>query len=513
MPKQLLQYDLLISCPGDVQSETIIIRECISKFNKTIGTNRGYIVSEKHWSTHSYPESGGKPQSLLNEQFVLDCDLAVAVFWTKFGTPTDEYDSGTEEEIEELLKSGKQVFLYFSDCPVTPSSVKAAQYDKITAFREKYKDRGIYFTYSNLEKFRELFFDHLSLYFQKVITEDTMAAIVIENNTSSLAIVGTSNNEIIEETNVYRTKYLDSGFLDKQKNIVMDKLNEVSSFVLPPREQKPIRKNVLSQMSIFDQPLEDFLVSDNIKSTIHNFMKEAMYDYDELEFFNIGNLQKKIPIIASPLLNNKVEIIGTDDEKKKHALIVDVYWGIRKLNEYKDFFSVIDSKYMLDLALTNNGTKYDEDIDVKLFFEKGCLCPIGELPIPGDEVIQQGDNFFRRIYTSTETPFVSEFPNRPMYPPLYSGGPTLFGESHKEVMEKERKKYQNNLKTIFCYSFYEGTAYSAITYNQSYLKQGTTTHFPARIVLNYNPEKISYEISSKHSPKVIKGELDIGNNL
>ena len=33
-----------------------------------------------------------------------DCDAAVAIFWTKFGTPTDKYGSGTEEEIEEMLR-------------------------------------------------------------------------------------------------------------------------------------------------------------------------------------------------------------------------------------------------------------------------------------------------------------------------------------------------------------------------------------------------------------------------
>ena len=40
---------------------------------------------------------GGKPQALLNEQFVNKCDAAVAIFWTRFGSPTDEYGSGTEE--------------------------------------------------------------------------------------------------------------------------------------------------------------------------------------------------------------------------------------------------------------------------------------------------------------------------------------------------------------------------------------------------------------------------------
>ena len=90
-----------------------------------------------------------------NEQFVNKCDAAVAIFWTKFGSPTDEYGSGTEEEIERMLQSGKQVFMYFSDKSIQPSQMNSGGYEKIQAFREKYKDRGIYFTYSSDEEFNE----------------------------------------------------------------------------------------------------------------------------------------------------------------------------------------------------------------------------------------------------------------------------------------------------------------------------------------------------------------------
>lgn len=67
------------------------------------------------------------------------------MFWTKFGTPTDKYGSGTEEEIEEMLSSGKQVFMYFLDIPVELSTVDMEQYGKLKDFKNKYENRGIYF--------------------------------------------------------------------------------------------------------------------------------------------------------------------------------------------------------------------------------------------------------------------------------------------------------------------------------------------------------------------------------
>ena len=35
MPKSFMQYDLLISCPGDVVDEIEIINKCVESFNQT----------------------------------------------------------------------------------------------------------------------------------------------------------------------------------------------------------------------------------------------------------------------------------------------------------------------------------------------------------------------------------------------------------------------------------------------------------------------------------------------
>ena len=165
MPKSVIQYSLLISCPGDIKEEINCVEECVTQINTLYSDALGIEIVTKHWRKSSYAQSGGKPQALLNEQFVNDCDAAVAILWTRFGTPTDEYGSGTEEEVEIMLSSGKQVFMYFSDKPLSPSQMNEESYKKVQAFREKYKDRGIYFTYSSDEEFKTLFFAHLSQFF------------------------------------------------------------------------------------------------------------------------------------------------------------------------------------------------------------------------------------------------------------------------------------------------------------------------------------------------------------
>lgn len=164
MPTSINQYKLLISCPGDVIDEVNIIMEVVERFNQQFSEKLGITILPKHWNKSAYPQSGDKPQNLLNEQFVKDCDAAVAIFWTRFGTPTDHYESGSEEEINLMLQAGKQVFLYFCEKPAKPG-YDAKQYDKVQAFKEKYRNKGIYCSYDSTEEFKELFFVHLIQHF------------------------------------------------------------------------------------------------------------------------------------------------------------------------------------------------------------------------------------------------------------------------------------------------------------------------------------------------------------
>ena len=165
MAQNVVLYDILISCPGDIIEEREIINEAITRFNDLYSDTLGITLRSRHWSKNSFPESGDKPQVLLNKQFVNSCDAAVAIMWGRFGTPTDEYGSGTEEEIEIMLSQGKQVFMYFSDKSIPPSKIDSDQYKQVSAFREKYKDRGIYSVFSSSEEFRKMFFAHISQYF------------------------------------------------------------------------------------------------------------------------------------------------------------------------------------------------------------------------------------------------------------------------------------------------------------------------------------------------------------
>ena len=114
------------------------------------------------WETHHLLR-WGTDLSDSNKQILKDCDLLVGVFWTRLGTPTGDYASGTVEEIEEHIKAGKPVMLYFSGAPVHPDSIDAEQYADLKKFKDACKSRGLLETYADFNEFKDNFYRQLQL--------------------------------------------------------------------------------------------------------------------------------------------------------------------------------------------------------------------------------------------------------------------------------------------------------------------------------------------------------------
>jgi hypothetical protein len=96
-----------------------------------------------------------------------DCDLLVGIFWTKLGTPTGSFKSGTAEEIQKHLDAGKPAMVYFSTAPVAPQSIDADQFAALTDFKGWCKDRGLVETFQNAEDFRTKFTNQLQIQLHK----------------------------------------------------------------------------------------------------------------------------------------------------------------------------------------------------------------------------------------------------------------------------------------------------------------------------------------------------------
>lgn len=162
-------YNVMIASPGDVASERSIIRDVIYEWNAVNSTSKNIVLLPVGWESHSSPEMGTSAQDIINQQVLEKCDLLIGVFWTRIGTPTNDYTSGTVEEIEKHIATGKPAMLYFSKQPVHLDSVDSQQFAELQKFKETCKERSLFVEYDSHSDFKDKFYRHLQL---KVINHD-----------------------------------------------------------------------------------------------------------------------------------------------------------------------------------------------------------------------------------------------------------------------------------------------------------------------------------------------------
>lgn len=170
MAKPVTHISVFLASPGDVVTERSIAFDLIHEWNDLHTDTQSASLQIKTWQTSAYPELGKRPQAVVNEQVLDDCDIVLGIFWTRFGSPTGVAESGTEEEIRRSLASERPVLLYFSDVPVNPSKIEQSQYQNVRAFRDEFRNTGLVWSYASHEQFRDYLRRHLARSVQKLLS-------------------------------------------------------------------------------------------------------------------------------------------------------------------------------------------------------------------------------------------------------------------------------------------------------------------------------------------------------
>ena len=505
MPKSITQYDLLISCPGDITDEVSIIEDVVADFNQQFTKPLGISIQTRHWSKSSYPQSGGKAQELLNEQFVKDCDAAVAIFWTRFGTPTDEFKSGSEEEIQIMLDAGKQVFIYFCEKPVKPG-YDSAQYKLV----EAYKEKGIYCTYDSNESFKELFYAHLTQHF---LTAKTINNIKSEIK-PLLALKSILDNNSISDSLIVQ-KYIVPNPMSEEKRLqrIKNKIDYVNTIHFYKKEKATLTaadlKPTIAAVSSFD-----FLkgsrvtIDDETRAIISAFANEKDYKLSN-DFFDLGELCEDMAsqIVASMNGGGRV-LKGKETEKQKYDYINAIENEIKDYLLWKSLEENYTELYMTKLLLDNSGNYYDEDIDIEIIIHKEMFIPHTEIPTPNYLTIQSFDkdyNFsflFNIEQTEKYFDYDSSVKERRFTPipiePIFKNNEIWY-----------LKQYKSELNKLFCYEVFEDGINYIIKLHIDYIKQHTAIAFPTVLFVNKNSlqKEITYKIISKNSPDIVNGNL------
>lgn len=156
-------YNVMIVSPSDVSREREIVKNVLYRWNEINSRSRHIVFSVLGYDINAHPDSGNHPQELLNQQLLEHADLIIAIFWTKLGSPTMEYSSGSVEEISKHIHQKKKAYIYFSNKAVELKNVNMTQYEKLQQYKTSIQGNSYYKEFSTEEDFEHQLSDNIQL--------------------------------------------------------------------------------------------------------------------------------------------------------------------------------------------------------------------------------------------------------------------------------------------------------------------------------------------------------------
>ncbi|TWU00494.1 putative nucleotide-binding protein containing TIR-like domain protein [Botrimarina colliarenosi] len=157
---------VFVASPGDVALERESLTTVINELNSTVASHKNCMLELVRWETHCQPDMG-RAQEVINLQ-VGHYDIFVGIMWKRFGTPTGEADSGTEEEFRRAYSCwekdrGVRILFYFSqDTYKLSKPEEVEQLSKVMAFRSELQEKGLVWEYSDVGDFKDVVRPHLA---------------------------------------------------------------------------------------------------------------------------------------------------------------------------------------------------------------------------------------------------------------------------------------------------------------------------------------------------------------
>lgn len=166
---------IFLSSPGDLNLEREVIAKVCEDLSHDIGTIENFFLELVRWETHSFSARGNSPQDVINEQIGQDYDIFLGMLGRRFGTPTQNFGSGTEEEFNLALTRNQrdgepEIMFFFASGATKLNEIDASQLVKIQNFQKSLSGIGLlYFSFEADVSLYRLAHSHLLNSIRKVI--------------------------------------------------------------------------------------------------------------------------------------------------------------------------------------------------------------------------------------------------------------------------------------------------------------------------------------------------------
>jgi hypothetical protein len=170
-PPERIVVRVLVSSPGDLRPERLVVAEVCLQLGQALGFDVVPLMWEGGGSELPQvppfpPEmTGGGAQAVINDRLTNTLggyDIYLGLVWRRMGTPTEDWDSGTQAEFEYALASRSRIgrpetILFYWKQEPDPFLVEP----RLNVFINRLQEAGFLLPFITTDELRRLVFDHL----------------------------------------------------------------------------------------------------------------------------------------------------------------------------------------------------------------------------------------------------------------------------------------------------------------------------------------------------------------
>lgn len=216
MPEIVTKYKIFIASPSDLAEDRLAIDEIIQELNLTFGNQNNLVIEQVKWETHSAPGISEKDvQNVIKNDIGNQYDLFIGLMWMKFGTPTKEFGSGTEEEFNIALEhfqdnpNSIQILFYFKESlPQSLQDIIPEELEKVNRFRDSLGgENTLYWKYNSIENLQRFLRIHIPKRINTLISyNSTLAQTATEKDSKKKLIVDESDLGLLDYIDIFEDK-------------------------------------------------------------------------------------------------------------------------------------------------------------------------------------------------------------------------------------------------------------------------------------------------------------------
>lgn len=532
MPVVLQSYAVLLSRPGDANLYAEIASETIEEINRQHSRSTGIHFHPLDWAKDSYADSGAEPQQLLNRQIVNKADIVLAIFKERMGTPTQRFDSGTEEEIMLALEAGKPVHAYFWQPPKEFIPADSVQYERLESFKSRISVSLIYATFSDEQELREkVTHDFTKRMFE---LEDDKPVRKPTLDLTTIGLDGKPTHQPAPQPTTLNSRYNSSALVNSVR-AAFEKVSVIELSKPQPQEtphaesDSPLSSTVAKirvQMPTYRYSeallgsIEVVKVNESDRALVISVLEEIGIDVPQ-DLFYVGELRRNKLLTSSFPPGDDLQ--GTETEKAKYRALLELVSRCKSHVEYGQYLRSMESFVGLPLLIENNGSAPATHVVAEVFVPKSLFIPVTDIPMPVNDFIGRDLDDADMIAAFAKLPFeISESYRYRSYedsrvrtesvasiPPMHTRVSEAFPFYGQPVLDQD--DYRKEVEYIFeDFSFKTAPDEDIVAVSTSFdrVQQNASYAFPVLLPLRSSVYSLRYRINADELDEPIEGKIE-----